>query len=147
MGIGQTLHLQPWQIGFASHSWEALHDVLLVTSWLDILRSAGYFTVVLWQAFSLWCQTCCRVEFIHSFIQTISIAPLQVHYYSEALQTQHGYCAGISCRSATVSEGLAQGPYVVARAGVEPMTLRTKGFDSTNAPHMPHMVGMANIDH
>src|SRR6218665_1968269 len=38
---------------------------------------------------------------------------------------------------ATVSEGLAQGPYVVARAGVKPMTLRTKGIDSTNAPHTP----------
>jgi len=36
---------------------------------------------------------------------------------------------------ATVSEGLAQGPCVAARAGVEPMTLRTKGVDSTNAPH------------
>jgi len=30
---------------------------------------------------------------------------------------------------ATVSEGLAQGPYVAARAGAEPMTLRTKGVD------------------
>src|SRR6218665_4136180 len=30
------------------------------------------------------------------FIQTISIAPLQVHFYSEALPTQHGYCAGVS---------------------------------------------------
>ena len=39
---------------------------------------------------------------------------------------------------ATVSEGLAQGPYVAARAGVEPMTLRTKGVDCTNAPHTPH---------
>ena len=38
---------------------------------------------------------------------------------------------------ATVSGGLAQGPYVVARAGVEPMTLRTKGVDSTNEPP-PH---------
>ena len=28
-------------------------------------------------------------SFIHSFIQTISIAPLQAHYYSEALPTQH----------------------------------------------------------
>jgi len=37
---------------------------------------------------------------IHSFIQTISIAPPQVHYYSEALSTQHGHCAGISRRSA-----------------------------------------------
>ena len=36
---------------------------------------------------------------------------------------------------ATVSEELAQGPHVAARVGVEPMTLRTKGVDSTNAPH------------
>ena len=41
---------------------------------------------------------------------------------------------------ATASEGFAQGPYVAARAGVEPMTLRTKGVDSTNAPHTPHNV-------
>jgi len=40
-------------------------------------------------------------SFIHSFIQTISIAPLQVHFYSEALLTQHGYCAGVSRRSAS----------------------------------------------
>ena len=33
-------------------------------------------------------------SFVHSFIETISIAPLQVHYYSEALQTQYGYCVG-----------------------------------------------------
>ena len=39
--------------------------------------------------------------FINSFIQTISIAPLQIHYCSEALPTQHGYCAGISRQSAT----------------------------------------------
>jgi len=39
-----------------------------------------------------------------------------------------------------VSEGLARGPYVAARAGVEFMTLRTKGVDSTNAPHTPHHV-------
>src|SRR6218665_204151 len=35
---------------------------------------------------------------------------------------------------ATVSEGLAQGPYVAARAGFEPATLRTKGDESTNEP-------------
>src|SRR6218665_2795226 len=29
---------------------------------------------------------------MHSFIPDISIAPLQVHDYSEALPTQHGYC-------------------------------------------------------
>jgi len=33
---------------------------------------------------------------------------------------------------ATVSERFAQGPYVAARARVKPMTLRTKGVDSTN---------------
>ena len=36
-----------------------------------------------------------------------------------------------------MSEGLAQGPCVAARAGVEPMALRMKGVDSTNAPHTP----------
>jgi len=39
--------------------------------------------------------------FVHSFIQGISIAPLQVHYYAEALQTQHEYCVGVSRRSTT----------------------------------------------
>src|SRR6218665_281758 len=36
----------------------------------------------------------------------------------------HGYCIEVSRRStqATVSKGLAQGPYIVARAGVEPTT-------------------------
>jgi len=38
----------------------------------------------------------------------------------------------------TMSERLAQGPYVVARAVVEPMTLRMKGIDSTDASHMPN---------
>src|SRR6218665_3781346 len=36
-----------------------------------------------------------------TFIQAILIAPLQVHFYSEALPTQHGYCVGVSRRSAT----------------------------------------------
>jgi len=33
--------------------------------------------------------------FIHSFIQAISIVPLEVRYYSEGLPTQHGYCVGV----------------------------------------------------
>jgi len=41
--------------------------------------------------------------FIHSFIQAISIAHLQVRYYSKAFPTQHGYCAEVSRRSATGS--------------------------------------------
>ena len=49
---------------------------------------------------------------------------------------QQRYCIGVSRRSAqaTVSEGLAQGPYMAARAGVEPTTLRLKVIDSTKAP-------------
>ena len=39
---------------------------------------------------------------------------------------------------ATASEGLAQGPYAMARAGLEPMTLWSKGIDSTNVPPCPH---------
>src|SRR6218665_921893 len=35
-------------------------------------------------------------EALHSFIQTISIAPLQVPYYSEALPIQHKYCVGVN---------------------------------------------------
>ena len=38
---------------------------------------------------------------------------------------------------ATVSEGLAQIPYVAARAGVEPTTLRSTALDSTNEPPAP----------
>jgi len=30
---------------------------------------------------------------VHSFIHSISIEPLQVHYL---LPTQHGYCAGVA---------------------------------------------------
>src|SRR6218665_312858 len=37
----------------------------------------------------------------NSFIQAISIAPLQVHYNSEALPTQHGYYVRVLRRSAT----------------------------------------------
>ena len=37
---------------------------------------------------------------------------------------------------ATVSEVLAQGPYVAARAGFEPVTVRTKGVEFTNVLHL-----------
>src|SRR6218665_1222279 len=76
---------------------------------------------------------------IHSFIHS-------GHFYSahsSPLATtqrrsllQHGYCIGVSRRSAqaTAGKGLAQGPYMAARAGVEPTTLRLKAIDSTKAP-------------
>src|SRR6218665_890737 len=81
-------------------------------------------------------------SFIHSFIQAISIVPLQAtttqrrsRHNTDTVPEFHA-----EAPQATVSEGLAQGPYVAARAGVEPMTLRTKGLDSTNAPPTPHNI-------
>ena len=75
----------------------------------------------------------------HSFIHSISIAPLQVHYYTQTLPTQHlsEFQFYAKVPQATASEGLAQGPYVAARAGFEPATLRTKGDESTNEPRRP----------
>src|SRR6218665_2297056 len=72
-----------------------------------------------------------------------------IHFYSasrsmslsEALPTT---AIMTRCRSlhaealhACASEGLAQGPYMAARAGFEPTTLRSKDIDSTNAPPRP----------
>jgi len=50
-----------------------------------------------------------------------------LEFHAEALQT-------------TVSEGLAQGSYVAARAGFKPTTLRTKGAESVNEPPCPACV-------
>src|SRR6218665_1194780 len=41
---------------------------------------------------------------------------------------------------ATVSEGLAQGPYVAARVGVEPTTIRLRVIDLTSAPPRPQFI-------
>src|SRR6218665_1307867 len=81
-------------------------------------------------------------EFPDSFIQAISIAPLQVHYYSDALPTQHGYCAGVSHRKRNRQLRVMDLPkvpivYVAARAGFEPTALLLKGIGSTNAPPCP----------
>ena len=78
-------------------------------------------------------------SFIHSgHFYSASSSPLQA--YSEALPTT----ARILYRSFTpkrtgncISKGLAQGPYVVARAGVESTTLRLRVIDLTNAPPRP----------
>jgi len=62
---------------------------------------------------------------IHSFIPDIYVAPLQVHYYSEALPTTAWYCVRVSTpKRYRTSEGLAQGPYlhVAAEVGFEPAT-------------------------
>ena len=67
---------------------------------------------------------------IHSFIHSGHFySASSVHHYSEALP----YTARMQ---ATVSKGLAQGPYVAARAGVEPTTLRLRVIDSPRH-HVP----------
>ena len=40
----------------------------------------------------------------------------------------------VEALQAIASEGLAQGPYMAARAGFKTTTLRTKGDESTNEP-------------
>jgi len=81
------------------------------------------------------------IRIVLSFIQAISVAPLQVLYYSEVLPTQHGYCAEISRQSDTGNcewrTCPRSRPYVMARAGVKPMSLRMKDIDSTKAPTRP----------
>src|SRR6218665_736538 len=82
-------------------------------------------------------------SFMHSFIHS-------GHFYSASSSPLLGLLRGapdystdtvswVSRRSAqaTASKGLAQGPYVVARAGVEPTTLRLRVVDLTNAPSRP----------
>ena len=85
---------------------------------------------------------------VHSFILAISIAPLQVLCYSEALPTTARNGIGVSRRSAqaTAGKGLAQGSYVTARAGVEHTTLRLRVIASTNAPSRPTIVDLADIE-
>src|SRR6218665_796762 len=82
------------------------------------------------------------VGLFHSFILAISIAPSSTTYRRSRLQ--HGYCIGVSRRSAQatvhVGKGLAQGPYVAARAGVEPTTLRLKVVASTKIATTSHVI-------
>src|SRR6218665_3491582 len=47
---------------------------------------------------------------------------------------------------ATTGEGLAQGPYVAARGGVEPTTLRTKGTDNIHLTNHAQK-RMSNVKH
>ena len=88
---------------------------------------------------NFWNQTS---KFIYSFIKAISISPLQVHYYPEALPTQ----PRILCRSFTPKrhrqvrvKDLPKVP-TWRLAGFELTTLRPTGTDSTNAPLRPNVL-------
>src|SRR6218665_960204 len=78
------------------------------------------------------CTYVCIHSFIHSFILAISTT-------QRRSRVQHGYCIGVSHRSsqATAGKGLAQGPYVAARAGVETHDLPVESHRLNKAPPRP----------
>ena len=80
-----------------------------------------------------------KIVFIDSFGHLYSAPSSPLLLRGAPARLQHGYCIGVSRRSAqaTLGKGLAQGPYMVARAGVEPTTLRLKATDSTKVPPCP----------
>src|SRR6218665_3296701 len=97
--------------------------------------------------------------FIHSFNPDISIAPLQVHNYSEALPAtvinsvrvyatkryRQPYTVYNNYILYSVSEGLTQGPWRGGyRMGFEPTTFRSKGIESTNVPPCPLLILIGN---
>ena len=83
--------------------------------------------------------------FIHSgYFYSASSSPLLLERCSrQSTDTVPEFHA--KAPQATVSEGLAQGPYVAARAGVEPMTIWTKGIDSNNAPPTPQWIRVNHV--
>ena len=111
-------------------AWIVVNDCITIT--IKLLLAS--FT---WKVSKLPANWVALLELFHflSFIPDISKAPLWVHYYSELLPTT---ALMILCRSwhvevllATVSEGLAQGPYVLARVRFEPATPWMQGTELT----------------
>src|SRR6218665_3948556 len=86
-------------------------------------------------------------SFIHSFNPDIYIAPLHVHYYSEALPTTVIYSVGVYRTKRyyrqpyiyyiLLVKDLPKDPGVAARMGFDPTTFRSKGIESTNVPPRP----------
>ena len=89
------------------------------------------------QSISLWPVH----SFIHSFIHSghfysAPSSPLLLRgapdYSKDTVSEFHAEAA-----QETAGKGLAQGPYMTARSGVEPTTLRLKAIDSITAPPCP----------
>src|SRR6218665_2907486 len=74
-------------------------------------------------------------SFIHSFIPAIFIAPLQVLYYFDYSTDTVSEFHAEAHRQLQVKD--KQGPYVAARAGVDPTTPRLKVIVSTKEPPLP----------
>src|SRR6218665_1410987 len=76
---------------------------------------------------------CGRHKWMAPYFYRASSSPLLLRSAPDTVPEFH-----VEAPQTTVSEGLTKGRYVAARAGVEPMTLRTKGGDSINAPPTGH---------
>src|SRR6218665_412724 len=94
---------------------------------------------------SVW--TDLPISLVHSFIQVISIAPLKST--TTQRRSRHNTVTVSEFRDetsqATASEGHTQGPYVAARAGFEPATVRTKGVESTNETPRPTNINPPSV--
>ena len=103
-----ALHLENYSITAVTLCLSVRVKLMNSNSSIECLQSSllqGIFALSIHQedlcsSFLMHCK-CPTIFLIHSFIQALSIAPLQVHYYSEALLTQHGYCVGVLHWSAT----------------------------------------------
>ena len=90
--------------------------------------------------YSMWCVCKQCSSFIHSgYFYNSSSSPPPLRGVPDTARMDWLLCRNFTPkRHRQLSKGLAQDPYV-ARAGVEAMTLRTKGVDSTNVPHTHHI--------
>ena len=81
-------------------------------------------------------------SFIRSFILNISIAPLQVHYYSEALQLQHWYCVGVNMPKRYMQLWVKDLPKVLKWQLERDLNLQPSGRKALCLPlshHAPHI--------
>ena len=108
----------------------------VIKLWAGFRGSFRSITLIKWKRCwqHLWLVF---LSFIHSgYFYRASSSPLLLRGAPDTARILSEFHA--EAPQATMSEGLAQGPYVAARVGVEPMTFRTKGVDSTNVPPTPH---------
>ena len=83
------------------------------------------------------------ISFVHSFIQALSIAPLQVHYYSEVLPRRHADTVSVFHAEAplsTPSEGLAQGPAWRLDRDSNPRPVRRKALNQPMSHPAPQFL-------
>src|SRR6218665_3377491 len=79
------------------------------------------------------------LSFIHSsYFYSASSCPPLLRGASDTARIVSEFHAEVTWT--TVSEELAKGPYVAARPGFEPTTLRSTAIDSTNEPPRPTIV-------